>query len=811
MKSRIRRRGMRHAVPAAGAWRWVRFLLIALAALLFGCLAPGDRVAGSSTEAGNAGGKLSLANGGPAADVEVALVARGFRSDTAMAAGTGDRPGAYYRTHTGPDGRYAFGDVIPGDYRVMAIAGNVGATVDSVAVRGGDTAFADRVLRPLGGIRGIAKLVGGPAAAHIWVGCRATLKPDRLADSSGHFGVDSLPEGEYDLEPFCTACQQPSKRFRVRVGSGRDTLLADTLMLYPDYFQAFPASDSFTVRPADLPFLIGGKTHRGDEDTVTPTSARWTWEGMPVAGKDVQGPGGAGILETGILVDSGFFQGRTAGELRLELKYRDTTVSRHWNISFDTDPWTWSMRLVRAGAVAKLTAGDHPVWRIHILDTLTPKPEDVAFWGLVPSDTGRAPGGDVELVVEQKDQAVLENAMPGELTFLLVPDARHGGRVFRPRTDERLADFANIRWLDRGRLGFAGDLEPHMLPGVLRLDRPREAGMLQRYSVDGSGKITETLKLPTLAGRAGVPAPDSLLLFYRRAPAGSAFVWNAPLHGSEKAWAVDAQGRAWALDTGSAVPARDLPSAALAELKALLAPMAGDPPALPDGDSLTVERPLAYAWSGGRGRLGDAETDTLLGALASWLGKTLISDTPAFAVPDSLPFRYLAFHADSSGFHYAGDTLILERDPADTERFREYLSPGSPGRKADSSLRAFSLRILGDSLIASADQAFTSRLFGKIGAHTALFALVGMGPVQPAIQCGLPSSPGQTPALAGFWPGEHAVGDRILASPAIRLAGRNPLLQGSRDAGYLYTASGGLESEWSFANDEASADGWIKE
>lgn len=810
MKARARRRGIRYAVRAAGAWRWLRFLLIALAAFLFGCLAPGDRVAGSSTEAGNAGGKLSLANGGPAADVEVALVARGFRSDTAVAAGTVDKPGAYYRTHTGPDGRYVFGDVIPGDYRVMAIAGNVGATVDSVAVRGGDTAFADRVLKPLGGIRGVAKLVGGPAAAHIWVGCRATLKPDRLADSLGHFGVDSLPEGEYDLEPFCGACQQPSKRFRVRVGSGRDTLLADTLMLYPDYFQGFPASDSFSVRPADLPFFIGGKTHRGDEDTVTPTSAHWTWEGMPVAGKDVQGPDGAGILQTQILVDSGFFQGRTAGELRLELRYRDTTVTRHWHISFDTDPWTWSMRLVRAGAVAKLTGGDHPVWRIHILDTLKPQPEDVAFWGLAPSDTGRAPGGDVELVVEPKDQVLLENAMPGELTFLLVPDARHGGRVFRPRTDERLADFANIRWLDRGRLGFTGDLEPHMLPGVLQLDRPREGGALQRYSVDSNGKITETLKLPSLAVKAGIPAPDSLLLYYRRAPAGSAFVWNVPLRGSEKAWAVDVQGRLWALDTGSAAPHRDLSAAALAEVKALLAPMAGDPPALPDEDSLTVERPMAYAWSGGRGRLGDAETDTLLGVLASWLGKTL-SDTAAFAAPDSLPFRYLAFHADSSGFHYTGDTLIMERDPADTGKFREYLSPGSPGRKADSSMRAFSLSILGDSLIASAEPGFTSRLFGKLGAHTALFALVGMGIVQPVIQCGLPVSPGQTPALSGVWEGEHAVGDRILASPAIRLVARNPLLQGSRDAGYLYTASGGLEGEWGFANNGASADGWIKE
>ena len=353
MKAPNPSRGIMRAVAAAGAWRWAKFLLVAVASLLFGCLPQGDRVAGSSTEAGNAGGKLSLADGGPAADVEVALVSRGFRLDTTTGSVTGNLPGAYYRTRTGADGRYVFDGVIPGDYRVMAVVGNVGATIDSVAVQGGDTAFADRVLKPLGGIRGIAKLIGGPAATHIWVGCRATLKHNRLADSAGLFGVDSLPEGEYDLEPFCTTCRQPTKRFRVKVGSGRDTLLADTLKLYPDYFQAFPAADSFTVRPADLPFFIGGKTHRGDEDTVAPIAARWTWDGASVAGKDGPAPGGSGILETQILVDSSFFQGRAAGELRLELQYRDTTVYRHWRIAFDPEPWTWSMRLVRAGAISR--------------------------------------------------------------------------------------------------------------------------------------------------------------------------------------------------------------------------------------------------------------------------------------------------------------------------------------------------------------------------------------------------------------------------------------------------------------------------
>jgi hypothetical protein len=811
MKSRIPTPACILAIKAAGLGRWAKFLLVAAAALFFGCLPMGDRIAGSSTEAGNAGGKLSLADGGPAADVEVALVARGFKSDTAAGPASGDSPGAYYRTRTGPDGRYVFEDVLPGDYRVMAVAGNVGATVDSVAVRGGDTAFADRILKPLGGIRGVAKVIGTAVPRRVWVGCRATLKPERLADSSGSFGVDSLPEGEYDLEPYCTTCQPSAKRLRVRVGSGRDTVLSDTLKLYPDYFEAFPASDSFTVRPADLPFFIGGKTHRGEDDTVAAISALWPWDGTIVAGKDDPAPGGTGIMETQILVDSAFFLGRAAGELRLELRYRDTTVVRHWRIALDSAPWTWSMRVVRAGTGSKLIGGNHPVWRFHILDSLTPKPEDVAFWGLAPSDSGRPPSGDVELMVEPQDQDLIGHAGPGQLTFILVPDARHGGRVFRPRTDERLADFPLIRRLDRAKLGFGGDLEPHMLPGALLLDRIREGGAAQRYAVSGNGKITETLKLPQFGGASGTADPDSLLLFYRRAPAGSAFVWDAPLRGAARAWAVDARGRAWDLDSGAAAVPLDLPASALAELKVLLAPMAGDPPLSPDSARLPDGHPLAYAWWGGRGRLGDAETDSLLGALSAWATRSGLTAVPAFALPDSLPFRYLAFHADSSGIRYTGDTLISERDPADTGKYREYLSMGSPGRTADSSVRSYSLRIESDSLIASADRQFASRLFGKIGARTALFALTGLGPVQPGVQNGLPALAGNAPALGGQWEGEHAVGIRILASPALKLVGKNALLQGSRDAGYLYTAAGGLEAEWTSASDGASADGWIRE
>jgi hypothetical protein len=700
----------------------------------------------------------------------------------------------------------------------MALAAGMGATIDSLAVGPGeDTAFVERVLKPLGGIRGVAKVVGGSGPVHVWVACKATLKKNRLTDSAGLFSLDSLPEGVYDLQSFCAACQDPGKPVRVRVEAGRDTVLSDTLKLYPGYFQAFPAADSFTVRPADLPFFIGGKTQRGEEDRVNPTLAIWTWDGKAVTGKDIPATEGGGIRETQIRVDSSFFQEQAAGTLGLELRYPDTTVFRAWRIGYDAEPWTYALRWVRAEAVTKLIGGDHPLWRFRILEAIAPEASDLAYFGLSPSDSGRIPGEEVELTLEPKDQVLMEGTGSEALTFLLVPDQRAGGRVLRPRRDERLGDISAIRLWDAARLGFTDSLDPHMLPEGLQLDRHRAEGIRQRYLLSPDGKIAEILKLPAVrtAPAASSPRPDafdpdSLVLFYRRAPAGSTFAWDSPLDGAERAWAVDSRGRAWDLDKGKAAVPRMLPAAWAEELRALLAPMAGDPPAMADTAGIPAGSPVAYAWYGGRGRLGDAGADPLLAAVADWLGRTGVAGVAGFALPDSLPFRYLSFRAETSGLRYTGDTLILERDPAAPGLIREFLSLGSPGRASDSSTWTYALRIEGDSLVAATETPFSSRLFGKLGKHTALFALVGLAPVPTGEEFGLPALESGGKELSGIWEGERDLGNRALPSPFLKLVAKAQV-NGGRDAGYLYTAAGGLERAWRFAVNRTWAEGWDKD
>src|SRR6185436_15164036 len=109
---------------------------------------------------------------------------------------------------------------------------------------GPETAYVSDTLRPLGSIRGVARVLGvdsGAAPVNIWIRARATLFEPARADSAGGFLIDSLPEGVYELIPQCYTCQPAAAEYRVEVKAGEQTVMTDTVELSLEYFYGFPS------------------------------------------------------------------------------------------------------------------------------------------------------------------------------------------------------------------------------------------------------------------------------------------------------------------------------------------------------------------------------------------------------------------------------------------------------------------------------------------------------------------------------------------------------------------------------------------
>lgn len=782
---------------------WLAWLL--LAALLASCF-QGERVAGSSTEAGNATGKLSQADGSPAAGVSVALVARTYVPDTS--GGTaGDKAGAYYRTRTDAEGNFAFTDVAPGTYRVMAVGQGAGSLTDSVVV-GPDTARVEQVLKPLGALQGAVKLVGTDARVNLWVSPVATLKDPPRADSAGGFRLDSLPEGEYELMPLCYECAPVEKPYRVRVRSGEETVLPDTLKLYPGYFRGFPDSGGFEVRATDLPVKVTGKTSRGDKDEVRPRGATWSWNGQPVPADEVTGPDG--ILETSVRLDSALLGTADSGNLQVTLAFPDTQVSRIWRVKVDRSAEIWQARLVEADSVIPIPGPGPdavPRWRVKVAATRHLEPADLAWWGLSDQVVEPRPGSLptwISLGAQVGDAARI-GAREGRLTFVILPDARLGGRIFRPRRDERLEDFASIRRFDAAKLGFRDSLVPAMLPGGLILDRFRGPNRLQRYRVDAAGAVTELLDFAALPGwDAGRPEP---LLFWRTGRAGAGFAWNGPARDAASLLAVTREGLAY--QPGSNRAPISLPPPEMAALDSLLGSLSADPPALPDTADLDSAKALAYLRYGRRGLLLDeASVDSLLPALRAWLVRNGLSGSDAYPL-GSARREFLSFALESGVRRYTGDTLRLvltaSRGGADVE---ESLSPGSPSRLAgDTLVLRYRLVQEGDTLIASSGDTDPSRLFGSIGPRLPLFAVAGLRTITATLQDGLPVLSGGGNILAGRLEGDLVGWGDALVSPGLLLDGRG-IGSGSQGRGYLFTLEAGLELAWRFGGRSGAITGW---
>lgn len=785
------------AVPA-----WLaRILLIGL--LIAGCV-PADRVAGSSTEAGNATGKLSLKDGTPAEGVSVALVAHHFLPETTGVA-PGDRPGLYYRALTDSAGRFQVPGMLPGRYRVLAIGRGLGAMVESVTVAGGpDTTHIERTLSPLGSVHGTARFYGEGKPPILWVRPKATLKQPPYADDRGGFRLDSLPEGEYELIPECMDCAPVGGGYRVRVRSGSEMSMDDTLRLYPQMFAGFPDSGDFEVLAGSLPFYLGGKLTRGARFSVKATKAEWTWNGNPISGEEQFDA--EGLLGTGVTLESSLFGAAGAGRLRVVLRFPDTVLTRAWSVKVVGANPGWPLQAVAADRAERINGPrEQARWRFRVVGTRRVEAPDAAFWNLQEKVTEASPGGLPEWIsldVDIADSSVLL-AGGDRITFLLVPGGPSGASAFRPRRDERLEDFGHIRLFDRQRLGFADSLVPTLLPDGLRLDRARKR-VLQSYAVDLSGQVRELLGQLSLPGRAE-HLDRTPLFFWRTGPSDSGFDWRSPLRDAERALAVTHEGLAFRLDAEA--PPVDLPPEAFEELKALLAQIDGAPPVLRDTARPKAGGSLVYLRFGNRGNLRNAVPgDSLLAGLKGWMERAGI-DAVGFPL-GSATWLYQGFTL-APDFQPTGDTLVLRlKKGPDGTLALESLSPGSPGRQSDTLTVVYTLFQEGDSLKArSGPSPAASRLFGNIDGTRSLFPVLGMQIVSPRIENGLPVLESGNGVLAGRLEGNPVGWGRDLVSPGFQLDGSG-IGSGGSGMGFLHTREGGLERAWRFGGRIGTTTGW---
>jgi hypothetical protein len=277
--------------------------------------------------------------------------------------------------------------------------------------------------------------------------------------------------------------------------------------------------------------------------------------------------------------------------------------------------------------------------------------------------------------------------------------------------------------------------------------------------------------------------------------------------------AVTREGVAVRLD-GSGEPVQ-VPAPEIDSLKAILAPLAQDPPVRPDTASLPDSGAAAYVWSGSRGLLvpasGNGSRDPLVSALDAWMIRNGLREAPRFPLQGP-GWRFLAFTVDSSGLRYTGDTLLVEvaADPQGA-KVRESLSPGSPGRATDSSAAEYGLKIEGDSLFAypAAGPAGT-RLFGSIDAERGLFALIGLAAVLPDFEGGLPILSGNGNTLSGRLNRAVDIHGRSVDAASLWLDGRG-IDRGRPGEGYIYTSGEGLERVWRFGGRDGIVRGWDRE
>jgi hypothetical protein len=191
----------------------------AAAALLLSALVPGGCTGGSEVP-NELRGTLVDRQGNPVAGAQVAL----FEVNAVPGSGTA----AVALARTDARGSYAFPQVPPGTYNILARESGLGSLRDSVSARGEALSLEADTLKPSGGLTGTVALQPGrdPRLAVVRV-----LGTDIFVnvDSTGHFRLDDLAEGKYRLQVsvYDSGYVPLYRAFAIRAAAA-DTL-ADTL------------------------------------------------------------------------------------------------------------------------------------------------------------------------------------------------------------------------------------------------------------------------------------------------------------------------------------------------------------------------------------------------------------------------------------------------------------------------------------------------------------------------------------------------------------------------------------------------------
>lgn len=514
------------------------------------CSQPTDHAGngGSSTEGGNViSGTLISPDSSGGANANVYLIDPSWVPDT-LASGEGSAIARIqYSTRTNELGGYAFADVSPGSYRLLAVTTDgTGGVIDSLTKEseraldvGTDTLYKT------GAIAGTVTFVDAVQHPEVMVYVRGTYFSSPV-DSLGRFHIGSVPPGSYLVHFRCNGCAGALPDVPVTVAAGDTAVVGESPVVHVEFFSGMTEEpETLSVFSATLPVTYRLKVYYGADSTA------WTLNGLPLPSTSMRQDGY--VTETGVqLVDSVFTSESGHDSLAVKLFYRDTTVSAHWTILYRNAPHgVLPFSIVEARAInSKEALQGGTVWEFAVQhwrglgDTslyywvqlgllgepvLSPDPRDTT----VP-DTIRIPLHESSRSGSVPQWVAGASFTAGdELTFILVPDETWGGTAFRPRTNETFDAYDRLPQIQTeyavSLTRRYTDVEVFFGPDAVYFDRFRREistnpnnRVVQRYRLVAQDSVTEIAP-------SGTALDEPLLLYYARQQLPVEHHWSIPL------------------------------------------------------------------------------------------------------------------------------------------------------------------------------------------------------------------------------------------------------------------------------------------